>query len=72
MVLPKLSQLLLKLQFLLLEILNIFQLHPLWEPFVFLGQDLSQLVVPEFRVHLGVQEPLLLEEVEVRRQGLLG
>lgn len=70
-VLPKLSQFLLKLEFLLLEILNLFQLHLLWELFVFLRQDLGQLLVPEFGVHLGEQESLLLEEVEVTSHRLL-
>lgn len=67
-VFPELSQFLLKLQFLLLELLNVFQLCLLWELLVFLRQYLGQLLVTEFGVHLGIHRPLLLEEVEVSSQ----
>lgn len=70
MVFPELSQFLLKLLFLLLEILNVFQLCLLWELLVFFRQYLDQLLVTEFGVHLGIHRPLLLEEVEVSSQSM--
>ena len=39
---------------------------------VLLGQDLGEVQVAHLRVQLGVLGPLLHEEAEVWRQGLLG
>lgn len=65
------SHFLLKLLFLLLEILTIFQLQLLWKLLVFLRQNLGQLLVAQLRVFLGVLESHLFEKAEVNCQGLL-
>lgn len=72
MVCLELSQLLLKLLFILLKIMNIFEPYLLWQLLVFLRQELCQLLVAQLGIFLGVLGPLLLEEGKESSQGLLG
>ena len=72
MVCLKWSHILLKLLFLLLKIVNIFEPYLCWQLLVFLRQELDQFLVAPLGIFLGVLGPLLLEEVKESSQGLLG
>lgn len=66
------SQFLLEFLFLLLKILNVFELYLLWALLVFLRHELGQLLIAQVGIFLGALKPLLLEEAKVSSQGLLG